>query len=284
MCAPSVGQTKGITSSATPHHFILITQAAPDPAALRCRLVEGRAKIALPAGFSVNIAGHVKPSLARYKHLLSMKNKTLLSILILVAILLICYWFGVPEQGKIDLKMRTTIGSANPLCNTSESFRAHNCSEYLSTKLVTTEEWEILFPEANFYLIEIKRIQNFETNMNGFIQSNRMLIKQGLREYKAETYHKLLQDNQIVINGENLELVLSAFARISAANYYTEDITFSELQEVNYEGRYPYNYHLSAVAGADNIALNWFFVIQKNQLRVASYQSSAPLQVYIFSP
>jgi len=35
------------------------THAAPDPAALRFRLGEGRAKITLPAGYRVAIAGPV---------------------------------------------------------------------------------------------------------------------------------------------------------------------------------------------------------------------------------
>ena len=40
-----------------------LTPLAPDPAALRGRLVEGRAKNPLPAGFWVVTAGQVKPLL-----------------------------------------------------------------------------------------------------------------------------------------------------------------------------------------------------------------------------
>ena len=43
------------------------TPLAPDPAALRGRLVEGRAKNALPAGLQVITAGQVKPKVGLLK-------------------------------------------------------------------------------------------------------------------------------------------------------------------------------------------------------------------------
>ena len=44
------------------------TPAAPDPAALRGRLGEGRAKNTLPAGLRVIIAGQVSQPLVAQKH------------------------------------------------------------------------------------------------------------------------------------------------------------------------------------------------------------------------
>ncbi len=214
-----------------------------------------------------------------------MKNKLLASAIFL-AILLLSYWLSIPEQKKINLEMRLTIGKPDPECGTSQSFLAQNCHEYLSTNLVTREEWVTLFPKADFYLVQTKQIQNFETNMNGFVQDNFIVVMQGLREYKDKDFNDLLRDNKIIISTENLELVLRAFAWITAANYLNEDVSFSALQEVNYttsQARHPYNYHLFAVAGLDNIDLHWFFVVKNNELQIATYQSPAPMMEYFFS-
>jgi hypothetical protein len=215
------------------------------------------------------------------------KTKTLSIIIITVILGIALYWLSLSDLEKIETEMELNIGKPDSECNTSESFRAKNCSEYLSTEPVTREEWATLFPKADFYWVEIRTIQNFETNMNGYVQNNFIIIKQGQQEYRDDTFGKLLHDNQIIISSENLELVLKAFAWITAANYLNEDISFSALQEVNYtkdEARHPYNYYLSAVTEIDNVKLNWYFVIKNNELKIVTYQSLAPLKDYFFSP
>jgi hypothetical protein len=214
-----------------------------------------------------------------------MKNKLLASTIFL-AILLLSYWLSIPEQKKIDLEMRLAIGKPDPECGTSQSFLAQNCHQYLSTNLVIREEWATLFPKADFYLVETKQIQNFETNMNGFVQDNFIIVKQGLQAYKDKDFDDLLRDNKIIISTENLELVLKAFAWITAANYLNEDVSFSALEAVHYttaETDYPYNYHLIAMTEVDHIELHWFFVVQDNKLQIATYQSPAPMMEYFFS-
>lgn len=215
-----------------------------------------------------------------------MKKKIFIILAILVVVFLLFLWITLPEQEKIDLQMSTLTGKAESECNSSESHRAQNCTEYLATNLITAEEWETLFPDVRFYLIEARQIVNPETNMNGFIQSNIIIVKQGHREYKDEDFGKLLADNQIVITEENIELILRAFARITAANHHNNGIVFSPLEKVNYgegEARHPYNHHLMAVTGENKTELNWFFVVRKSQLRIATFAKS-PLKDYYFSP
>ena len=207
--------------------------------------------------------------------------------MIVVLLGIVLYWLSLPDLKKTRTEMQFDAGKPDPECNTSQSFLARNCSEYLSTDLVTREEWVTLFPEADFYLVETRRIENFETNMNGFVQENFIIIKQGQQEYRDNTFDKLLHDNQLIISNENLELVLRAFAWITAANYLKEDVSFSALQEVNFtegQARHAYNYVLSAVTELDNIKLTWYFVIKDNTLKIVTYQSPAPLQEYFFSP
>lgn len=200
---------------------------------------------------------------------------------------IVLYWLSLPELEKTGTEMQFDAGKPDPECNTSQSFLASNCSEYLSTDLVTREEWATLFPTADFYLVETRRIENSETNMNGFVQENFIIIKQGQQEYRDNTFDKLLHDNQLIISNENLELVLRAFAWITAANYLKEDVSFSALQAVNFtegEARHAYNYVLSAVTESDSIKLNWYFVIKDNTLKIITYQSPGPLKEYFFSP
>ena len=162
-----------------------------------------------------------------------MKKKIAIISVIVVSAFLLFLWIRLSEKDKIDLRVNAVVGKAESECNSSESHRAQNCTEYLSTNLITAEEWEILFPQARFYLIEAKRIVNPETNMNGFVQSNFIIIKQGQHEYKDKDFGKLLTDNQIVITEENIELILRAFARISAANHHNKGIIFSPLEAVD---------------------------------------------------
>jgi hypothetical protein len=215
-----------------------------------------------------------------------MKKKIATISVILVGVFLLFFWIRLSEKDKIDLQMSVVVGKAESECNSSESHRAQNCTEYSSTNLVTAEEWEILFPQARFYLIEAKQIVNPETNMDGFVQSNFIIVKQGQHEYKDEDFGDLLADNQVVITEENIELILRAFARITAANHHNKGINFSPLEKVNYgegEARHPYNYHLMAVAGENKTELNWFFVVRKDQLRIATF-AKYPLEDYYFSP
>ena len=215
-----------------------------------------------------------------------MKKKILIIFVLTVGAFLLYFWINMPEQDKIGLRISAVVGKAESECNSSESHRAQNCTEYLSTNLITAEEWEILFPQARFYLIEAKQIVNPETNMDGFVQSNFIIVKQGQYEYKDEDFGKLLADNQIVITEENIELILRAFARITAANHHNKGINFSPLEKVNYgegEARHPYNYHLMAVAGENKTELDWFFVVRKDQLRIATF-AKYPLKDYYFSP
>ena len=216
-----------------------------------------------------------------------MKTKTF-TIIIVVILGTALYWLSLPEPEKTETEPTLYPSKADPECNTSQSFLAENCSEYLGTEIVIREEWATLFPEAEFSLVEIRTIENFETNMNGFVQNNFILIRQGQREYKDENFDALLRDNQILISRENLELVLRAFAWITAANYLKNDVHFSSIEEVSFtegEARHPYNYHLSAVVQSDeHEELHWYFVVQDHKLQVATYQSPAPLEDYYFVP
>ena len=216
-----------------------------------------------------------------------MKTKTF-TILLVVILGSALYWLSLPDPEKIEPETTLYPRKADPECNTSESFLAENCSEYLGTEIVTREEWATLFPEAEFSLVEIRTIQNFETNMNGFVQNNFILIRQGQREYRAENFDALLHDNQIMISPENLELVLRAFAWITAANYLKNEVHFSAIEKVSFtqeQARHPYNYHLSAsVESNEHPELHWYFVVQDNQLQIATYQSPAPLKDYFFVP
>jgi hypothetical protein len=198
------------------------------------------------------------------------------------------YWLSLPDPEKIETETTPVARKADPECNTSESFLAENCSEYLGTEIVTREEWATLFPEAEFSLVEIRTIENFETNMNGFVQNNFILIRQGQREYKDENFDALLRDNQILIHRENVELVLRAFAWMTAANYLKNEVHFSAIEEVSFtkgETRHPYNYHLSALVESNqHEELHWYFVVQDDKLQIATYQSPALLKDYFFAP
>lgn len=209
-------------------------------------------------------------------------------ILIIVLLGIKYYWLSLSDSEKIEAEIELNTGEPDPECNTSESFLAENCSEYLSTELVTREEWETLFPEAKFYLVEIRVIENGETNKEGFFQNNFVFIQQGQKKYKDKSFNTLLYDNQILISNENLELVLKAFAWITAANYLKNEVHFSAIEKVNFttqQARHPYNYHLSAVVESnESTELHWYFVIHDNQLQIATYQSPALLKDYFFFP
>lgn len=216
-----------------------------------------------------------------------MKTKAF-AIIIVVILGIALYWLSLPDPEKIETETRLNTGEPDPECNTSQSFLAKNCSEYLSTNIVTREEWATLFPEAEFYLVETRIIENVETNREGFVQNNFIIIKQGQREYNDENFDALLDDNQILINKENLELVLRAFAWVTAANYLKNNVHFSAIEEISFtegEARHPYNYHLFAIVDSnDHEELHWYFVVQDNELQIATYQSPAPLKDYFFFP
>jgi hypothetical protein len=154
--------------------------------------------------------------------------------------------------------------------------------------MVTREEWAALFPEAEFYLVETRIMENPESNKAGFVQNNFIIIRQGQREYKDENFDALLHDNHILISNENIEPILRAFAWITAANYLKKDVHFSAIEKVSFtreQARHPYNYQLSAdVESSENTELHWYFVVQDNQLQIATYQSPAPLKDYFFVP
>lgn len=216
-----------------------------------------------------------------------MRTKALV-IIIMVILGIALYWLSLPAAEKTESETIPHTGEPDPECNTSQSFLAENCSEYLGTEIVTREEWATLFPEAEFSLVEMRTIENFETNMNGFVQNNFILIRQGQREYRDENFDALLHDNQILISQENVELVLRAFAWMTAANYLKNDVHFSAIEEVSFtrgELSDPYNYHLSAlVESNEHEELHWYFVVQDDKLQIATYQSPSLLKDYFFAP
>jgi len=210
------------------------------------------------------------------------------AILIVVFLGIALYWLALPDTEQVETETAVNAGEPDPECNTSQSFLARNCSEYLFTEIVTREEWEALVPEAEFYLVGTRTIENFESNKEGFVPNNFVVIRRGQQEYKVETFDALLHDNQVSISDKNLELVLRAFAWITAANYLKNDVHFSAIEGVSFtkeQARYPYNYRLSAVVESDeHAALHWYFVVQDNQLQIVTYQSPAPLKDYFFIP
>jgi len=216
-----------------------------------------------------------------------MKTKALV-IIIMVILGIALYWLSLPDSEEIEIETTPHSGEPDPECNTSQSFLAKDCSEYFSTSIVTREEWTTLFSEAEAYLVERRTIENFESNIEGFVQNNFVIIKQGQREYTDENFDALLRDNQILIRRENVELVLRAFAWMTAANYLKNEVHFSAIEEVSFtkgETRHPYNYHLSALVESNqHEELHWYFVVQDDKLQIATYQSPALLKDYFFAP
>ncbi len=119
------------------------------------------------------------------------------------------------------------------------------CVYVTNIELATRPEWEQLFPDTDFYLVDTggwrsnEGLLAHETQNSG--HSRHLVAWQNGQAYDSETFDRLLEANAITITDTNRELVARSFALMSISNYLSGDVRFLEWGDVE-PGTYQYNY------------------------------------------
>lgn len=148
---------------------------------------------------------------------------------------------------------------------------------------VTRSEWEQLFPDTVFYLVDVggwrssEGLLAHESQNRGL--SRHLVARQKGQAYHSETFDRLLEANGITITDTNRELVARSFALMSIPDYLGGDVRFLEWGDVE-PGTYQYNYshHLKAWTEVWGCEVSWWFVFAGEQMRVVS-RTGGPCQV-----
>jgi hypothetical protein len=177
------------------------------------------------------------------------------------------------ELEAIDAEMRTNFGTVHPNCATDaprplQPGERVNCTQYLWTKPITRTEWSELFPRAHFFLIGARRIENLETNRNGYYQDNSVIAQQNGQRYNATNFEQLFNVNGVATSDRNLELVAKVFTLMNLANYLEKDIIFSEWENSDWPARFGqhYNYAVTGWTKLEGNKFQCFFLFRDGVL------------------
>ena len=196
----------------------------------------------------------------------------------------------VHEDWKaIDTKMNASYGPVDPSCSSCEPLSSGtNCSRYLGTKyIVPQEEWQELFPDANFFLVAIERIVNGMTVRTGYQRDYFIVAVQNGKQYRIDNFDGLLAVSGVPIVEENFERIAKAFALMALADYIEEEILFLSWEEGSWpaHSRLNYNYSLTAWTRIQGLKVGFLFSFHENRLMMAAcYTSEYNTGDYVTEP
>jgi hypothetical protein len=146
---------------------------------------------------------------------------------------------------------------------------AEACVWLESTQVITRPEWGQLFPDTDFYLLEMGGYR--PDSMEVYDSRRRLAAWQDDQHYTAETFDRLLQANGVLtITEEHRELVAKAFALMTIPSYLEEEVVFTEWEEGSWPASFDwyYNYALTAWTKIQGLEIRWWFMFEDGQLRI----------------
>jgi hypothetical protein len=142
------------------------------------------------------------------------------------------------------------------------------CSVVQSAKRISLPEWDELFQQTEFYLVEYELIGREDQYLRHVL-----VIKQNGQRYSADNFDHLLNASRIVITDTNRELTAKAFALMTISDYLDNEIVFTQWEHVNYtaqQKRHAYNYCLRGWTKLNGLDIQWCFVYGDNGLSIAT--------------
>jgi hypothetical protein len=174
----------------------------------------------------------------------------------------------------IDSEMREKFGDIHPDCSSCIPLpHGANCTQYLWSKPITRTQWLELFPDTNFYLVGLRQIENAESNMYGYRQTNSVIAQQNEMRYTIENFDQLLAINNIVVTDTNREQVTQAFALMSLANFLDEDIAFLSWEEGSWPSsiRLDFDHKLGVWTRIQGFSVEYLFGFYEGRLLMARW-------------
>ena len=168
----------------------------------------------------------------------------------------------IQEILQSDAQFTTSVDECGKILGTEPW-----CSVIQSAVRVSRPEWEALFPQTEFFLVE-RILHGGEFAQ----QRDLLIIEQDGQRYSPETFDRLLAANDITtITDDNREQVARALVLITLSNYLEEEITFSDLEEGNWPAPldFHYNYALTAWTKIQGLKIEYFFLFDQGRLRMA---------------
>jgi hypothetical protein len=147
-------------------------------------------------------------------------------------------------------------------------------------KRITKPEWEQLFPDTLFYLVDISSWRSAEELLAHGTQdggkSRHLVAWQDGQAYHSETFDRLLEANAITITDTNRELVARSFALMSISNYLSGDVRFIEWEAIELDAsRTKYSHYLKAWTEIWGCEVVWYFVFTDQQMSIVSRMSGS---------
>jgi hypothetical protein len=142
-------------------------------------------------------------------------------------------------------------------------------------KRVTRPEWEQLFPDTVFYLVDIGGWRSSEGLLAHESQNSgrrrHLVAWQNGQAYQSETFDRLLEANAVAITDTNREMVARSFALMSISNYLDRDVRFLEWGDVDPEtSRTEYSHYLKAWTETWGCEIVWYFAFADQQMSIVS--------------
>jgi hypothetical protein len=181
------------------------------------------------------------------------------------------------ELEAIDVEMRGKYGSVHPDCSSCIPLpTGANCTKYLWTKPISRTEWLELFPDTNFYLIGLQRIENPEDNREGYRQDNFVIAQQDDKRYTVDSYDKLLAANGMAITDERREQIARSFALMTLANYLEKEIVFQSWEEGSWPAAFDlrYNYKLKLWTEIQGFTVDYLFWFEQDRLLMVRWDTT----------
>ncbi|MEE8390640.1 MAG: hypothetical protein V3S14_07590 [Anaerolineae bacterium] len=147
-----------------------------------------------------------------------------------------------------------------------ESGEVEACVWPDTIQLVTRLEWEQLFPNTDFYVIEWTG--RYQAREYDYYSRRRLAAWQDGQHYTADTFDELLKVNDVVITAENRELVAKALVLMTLHDYIEEDVVFYDWRREDGPWAAPlgssdylyYNYRITAWTKIQGLEFTWWFL------------------------
>jgi hypothetical protein len=143
------------------------------------------------------------------------------------------------------------------------------------TKRVTRPEWEQLFPDTVFYLVDIGGWRSSEGLLAHESQNSgprrHLVAWHNGQAYRSQTFDRLLEANAVTVTDANRELAARSFALMSIPNYLSGDVRFLEWGDVapgTY--RHKYTHYLKVWTEIWGCEVLWWFVFTDQGMSIAS--------------
>lgn len=148
------------------------------------------------------------------------------------------------------------------------------CRFPLASELTYQPEWEQLFPNTLFYLVDIGLWRSEEDTLPGHQQeeTHRFVAAWQAEEvYMVQGFGELLDANAISVTDANRELVAQSFALMSIPAYLGGGVRFLEWSAIEpVSGRHKYNYYLKGWTEIWGCQFTWLYVFTDQWLPVVT--------------